>query len=34
MVTYYLSDILFFPPILMAWMILYQRIYGEAGLVE
>lgn len=32
--TYYLSDILFFPPTLIAWMLLYQRSYGEAGLVE
>ena len=32
--TYYLSDILFFPPTLIAWMLLYKRSYGEAGLVE
>lgn len=32
--TYYFSDILLMPPTIIAWMLLYKRIYGEAGLVE
>ena len=32
--THYLSDILLMPPSMIAWALLYKRIYGEKGLVE
>jgi hypothetical protein len=32
--THYLSDILLMPPSMIAWALLYKRIYGEKGLIE
>ena len=32
--THYLSDIFLMPPTMMAWALLYKRIFGEKGLVE
>jgi len=32
--TFYLADILLYPPMMMSWALLYKKIFGEKGLVE